>query len=83
MGALGIILQIVHLLICVGLIAVVLLQTGKDAGLGAIGGGSGSSDTFFGKNRKHTVEAMLKRCTAVGAFLFLATSVLLYLFINR
>ncbi|MBQ2890309.1 MAG: preprotein translocase subunit SecG [Clostridia bacterium] len=66
-------LIILHLIFSVVLIAVVLLQQGKQAGLsGAVAGGS---ETFFGKNKGRTVDALLKKLTAVAAILFIVTSI--------
>jgi preprotein translocase subunit SecG len=60
---------------------VVLLQSGKQAGLsGSIAGGA---ETFFGKNKGRTVDALLSKWTAVAAILFLVTSVALELLLNN
>lgn len=68
-------LTIVHVIIALALIVVVLLQHGKQQGLsGAIAGGA---ETFFGKNKGRTVDAMLKKFTAVVAILFIVSSVVL------
>ena len=56
-------LIIVHLIVSLILICVVLLQQGKQSGLsGAVAGGA---ETFFGKNKGRTVDAMLKKLTGV------------------
>ena len=66
-------LIIIHVVISVVLIAVVLLQHGKQQGLsGAIAGGA---ETFFGKNKGRTIDAVLKKVTAVVAVLFVASSI--------
>ena len=68
---------VLHLLFAVALILIVLLQSGKQAGLsGSIAGGA---ETFFGKNKGRTIDAMLSRMTSVAAILFIVTSI--YLFI--
>ncbi len=68
--------QILHIIVTVILIAVVLLQSGKQAGLsGSIAGGS---ETFFGKNKGRTIDAILSKWTSVVAILFLVTSVALF-----
>ncbi|MBQ4518708.1 MAG: preprotein translocase subunit SecG [Clostridia bacterium] len=68
--------QILHIIISIVLIAVVLFQSGKDAGLsGSIAGGS---ETFFGKNKGRTIDAILEKWTAAVAILFIVTSVLLF-----
>lgn len=68
-------LIIVHVIISLALIIVVLMQHGKQQGLsGAIAGGA---ETFFGKNKGRTVDAMLKKFTSVIAALFIISSVTL------
>ena len=80
MQTLQVILTVFHLVISVALIIIVLMQQGKQQGLsGAIAGGA---ETFFGKNKGRTMDAMLKRFTTVVAALFIITSIVLSLFIN-
>lgn len=68
-------LIIIHVIISIVLIAVVLMQHGKQQGLsGAIAGGA---ETFFGRNKGRTIDAMLKKVTSVVAVLFVVSSVTL------
>ncbi|MBF7081681.1 preprotein translocase subunit SecG [Desulfallas sp. Bu1-1] len=68
-----IILTILHVLLCLGLIAVILLQSGRSAGLsGAIAGGA---ETFFGK--KKGLDEFLSKITVYVAIAFAATSLIL------
>jgi len=54
---------------------IVLLQSGKQAGLsGSIAGGA---ETFFGKNKGRTIDAILSKYTIVAAIGFIITSVVL------
>ena len=70
------IVRIIHLILSLILIVVVLLQSGKAQGLsGAIAGGS---ETFFGKNKGRTIDAILEKWTSVVANAFLVTSVALF-----
>ncbi len=70
------VVRIIHLILSLILIAVVLLQSGKAQGLsGAIAGGS---ETFFGKNKGRTIDAILEKWTSVVAIAFLVTSVVLF-----
>lgn len=72
--------NILHILFCVSLIVIVLLQSAKQAGLsGSIAGGA---ETFFGKNKGRTIDAMLSKWTAVAAIGFLVTSIVLQILIN-
>jgi preprotein translocase subunit SecG len=68
-----VILTVLHVLFSLGLIAVVLLQSGKSAGLsGSIAGGA---ETFFGK--KKGVDELLGKITVYVAIAFAATSLVL------
>jgi len=63
------ILSIVDVAAAIFLIAVVLLQSGKSAGLsGAIAGGA---DTFLSKNKAKTVDAKLAKWTKWVAIAFM------------
>jgi len=71
------VVRVIHLILSLILIAVVLLQSGKAQGLsGAIAGGS---ETFFGKNKGRTIDAILSKWTSVVAIAFLVTSIVLFL----
>ncbi len=68
-------LIIIHVIISVILVAVVLMQHGKQQGLsGAIAGGA---ETFFGKNKGRTIDEVLKKITSLVAVLFVASSIAL------
>lgn len=68
-------LTIIHIVIAAVLIVTVLMQHGKQQGLsGAIAGGA---ETFFGKNKGRTIDAMLKKFTTVFATLFIISSLAL------
>lgn len=70
------VVRIIHLILSLILVAVVLLQSGKAQGLsGAIAGGS---ETFFGKNKGRTIDAILEKWTSVVAISFLVTSIVLF-----
>ncbi len=66
-------LVIIHILICLFLIGVVLIQGGKGAELGSAFGG-GSSQTLFGARGAATV---LSKITTIVAVIFMITSLLL------
>ena len=71
------ILSIVLFLLSLFLIAVVLLQEGKTAGLnGAISGGA---DTFLSKNKAKSLDAKLARWTKWVAIVFMVVCVVLSL----
>lgn len=66
------VLTAVYLLICIGLIVTVLLQSGRSASLGAIAGGAQS---LFGK--KKGLDEKLSRLTTVLAISFVVFVILL------
>ena len=65
-------LMIIHIFVCLFLIAVVLLQSGKGAEIGAAFGGS--SQTLFGSRGAAT---FLSKMTTIVAVVFMLTSFLL------
>ena len=66
-------LRILHLIVALAVIAGVLLQSGKSAGLsGVIDGGASS---IFGK--KKGLDEKLSRLTTVAAIVFMITSLVL------
>lgn len=82
MGVLEIVLGILLIAASLAIIVIVLMQKSREGGLsGAITGGS---DTFFGKNKSRTKEAILARVTKYVAIVFFvlcfaATLLLLFL----
>mgnify|MGYP000955733356 FL=1 len=77
MNAGQIIVVILHILLSISLVVIVLLQSGKSAGLsGTIAGGA---ETFFGKNKGRTLDAILSKYTSVVAVAFIITSAVLVL----
>ncbi len=71
------IVNILHVIFAISIIVIVLLQSGKQAGLsGSIAGGA---ETFFGKNKGRTIDALLSKYTAFAAIAFLITSVVLFM----
>lgn len=73
MGIITIIVNVFHILLSLIIIAVVLLQAGRSAGIsGAIAGGA---ETFFGKNKGRDMNTRLGKYTGWCAIGFIATSV--------
>lgn len=66
-------LTIIYILVCVFLIAVVLLQSGKGGGLGGAIGGGTSQQVFGGAGAGN----ILTRMTAICAALFMALAIVL------
>jgi preprotein translocase subunit SecG len=67
------ILIILHVIVCIALIMIVLLQTGKGADMGAAFGGGGSQ-TLFGSTGAST---FLSKATTGAAIIFMLTSLAL------
>ncbi|HEX7630356.1 MAG TPA: preprotein translocase subunit SecG [Candidatus Methylomirabilis sp.] len=72
-------LAVLHVVIALGLILVVLLQSGKGADIGAAFGG-GSSQTVFGGRGAAT---FLSKLTTILAVLFMVMSIVLTLHSSR
>lgn len=72
------ILSIVYFVVSLALIAIVMLQSGKSAGLsGAI---AGSSESFMSKNKSSTLDGKLAKFTKWIAVIFLVLTFVLNLF---
>jgi preprotein translocase subunit SecG len=68
-----VLLIIIHVIVCVALIMIVLLQTGKGTDMGAAFG-MGSSQTLFGSSGSTT---FLSKATTMAAVVFMLTSLIL------
>ena len=69
------VLMVLHVIVCLTLIFVVILQSGRNAGItGEVAGGA---ETFFGKNKARTLNGMLGRMTTIAAIIFVVTSLAL------
>ncbi len=80
MNAIQITLSVVQLIASLVIIAVVLFQSGRRAGIsGAISGGA---ETFFGKSKGRTIEAKLAKWTTLVAALFIVLTVALNIVAN-
>lgn len=80
MSALAIIVGILQIIFAIAIVVIVLLQSGKAAGLsGSIAGGA---ETFFGKNKGRTIDAMLSKYTTYIAIGFMVTSIMLYILLK-
>lgn len=79
MGAAEITLGIVIIVMSVFLIAMVLLQSGKDKRLsGTI---AGAAETFFAKGKSKTRDKILGRVTTILSFVFGLVAVGLYMYL--
>ena len=74
MNVVKIILGIIFLIDCIALTIVVLMQEGKQQGLGAI---AGAAETYWGKNKGRSMEGGLVKDTIVMGILFFVLAVVL------
>jgi len=70
------ILTIVFIIVSLVITVVILMQEGKQAGLGAI---AGAADTYWGKNKGRSMEGMLVKITKICVAVFLLLAVVLNL----
>ena len=74
MEILRIILTVIFVLDCIGLTVIVLMQEGKQQGLGSI---AGVADTYWRRNKGRSMEGGLVKATTVMAILFFVLAVIL------
>ena len=76
MTALKIILAILFIIAGLALTVIVLMQEGKQQGLGAI---SGAAETYWGKNKGRSMEGKLVKITRYLAIGFILLAIVLNL----
>ena len=76
MGVLRILLTIIFAIDCIALTIVVLMQEGKQQGLGTI---AGAADSYWGKNKGRSMEGGLVKATTIMAVLFFVLAAVLNL----
>ena len=64
------VLYVLHIIVCLALIPIILLQSGKGGGVSAAFGGGGSSTMFGSRGASN----FLTKMTTVAAVTFMATS---------
>ena len=67
MSTIGMVLTVILMILAVILAAIILMQSKRSAGLGAVSGNS--SDTYWSKNKGNSVEGALERYTKIGGAL--------------
>ena len=72
MQIIKIILSVIFIIDCIALTVVVLMQEGKQQGLGAI---AGAAETYWGKNKGRSMEGGLVKATTIMGTLFFVISV--------
>ena len=76
MDILKTILTILFAIDCVVLTVIVLLQEGKQAGLGTL---AGASESYWGQNKGRSMEGLLVKVTRIAAILFIVLAIALNL----
>ena len=76
MEILKMIFVVIQLIICIALICIIILQTGKNSGLSAL---SGQSDTYLSRNKAKSRDARLALATKWFAGIFVVLTVALNL----
>ena len=74
MQILRIILTLIFVIDCIALTAVVLMQEGKQQGLGSI---AVVADTYWGRNKGRSMEGGLVKATTIMAVLFFVLAAVL------
>ena len=74
MAALRIVLTVILILVSIVFTAIVLMQEGKSAGLGAI---SGAAETYWGKNKGRSMEGSPVKLTKVLGVVFMLLAIVL------
>ena len=77
MNILKIILTVIYAIDCIALTVVVLMQEGKQQGLGSI---AGVADTYWGKNKGRSMEGKLVKYTKILAVLFFLLAIAVEIF---
>ena len=76
MNILKIILTVIYAIDCIALTVVVLMQEGKQQGLGSI---AGVADTYWGRNKGRSMEGRLVTGTKILVALFIIIAAVLNL----
>lgn len=71
MSTIGMVLTGILMVIAVVLSAIILLQSKRSAGMGAVGGGGSNNDSYWSKNKSNSMEGALEKYTKIGGALFM------------
>ncbi|MGN0796045.1 MAG: preprotein translocase subunit SecG [Christensenellales bacterium] len=69
-------LMVLMVLMAIAMVVVVLMQQGTDENVQAI---TGSSDSYYGKNKARSKEGILKKITLVLFCLIMVTSIIFFI----
>ncbi len=71
------ILTVIFGLVCLAITVLILMQEGKQNGLGSLGGGS--TETYWAKNKGRSAEGFALKATRILAFAFIILAIVLNL----
>jgi preprotein translocase subunit SecG len=77
LATIKIIVEIAFIAVCVIMNIIVLMQEGKSAGLGSIGGVASTMDSYWSKNKGRSMEGRLVKATRILTAVFLAVAAIL------
>lgn len=75
----AVVLTVIHLICCLLLVAVVIMQSGKKSGMSAISGGS---ESYLSRNKGANLDAKLARLTKWVALAFAVITLILNIIIK-
>lgn len=70
-------LLVADVILCCGLVATILMQSKKSAGMTGTISGAGASQTYWDKNKGRSLEGMLEKYTKIIAALFILVGIAL------
>lgn len=77
------VLLVIHLILCLGLIILVLIQRSEGGALSGLGGGGGGGGGMSGLMSGRSASSLLTRATGVMAGGFMVTSLVLSVLANQ
>lgn len=77
MSTIGTVLTVILMILAVALAAIILMQSKRSAGLGAVSGSS--NDSYWSKNKGNSVEGALEKYTKIGGALFMIIALIVNL----
>ena len=77
MSTIGTVLTVILMILAVALAAIILMQSKRSAGLGAVSGSS--NDSYWSKNKGSSMEGALERYTKIGGALFMILALVINL----
>lgn len=73
------VIMIVFIAVCVIVNIIILMQEGKSAGLGSLGGVASNTDSYWSKNKGRSMEGILVKVTRILVLLFIVGALALNL----